>query len=41
MGDPYVFFMNLSPHFGQVICSFPLPFGTRSVLPQLGQLKYL
>ena len=31
--------MNLFPHFGQVISTFPFPFGTRSFCLQTGHLK--
>ena len=36
---PEAFFMNLFPHFGQVISTFPFPFGTRSFCLQTGHLK--
>ena len=37
----HVFFTNLSPHFGHVICSFPFLRGTRRMFLQLGHLKNL
>ena len=33
--------LRTHPHLVQVICNFPLPFGTRSVFPQLGHLMNL
>lgn len=36
-----VFALISAPHLGQVMTIFPLPAGTRQMVPQLLQVKYL